>query len=517
MFVLFKIYVWHQKGKLILLACAVAVTLCLYALVDFVEKAMDGQLAIREMGAIPSFTIYLKRSVPDQRLKEIIQVLRRDLSILQLRRGYRFSNKLSFQWDKGGQEVNTTLDVTRIGWDLSERIELVVKGSNGTSVVHCMAMHPVNGFLIRENDANRLGEKIFVVTAHITTWKMFTMDLRLPAVMRKGTVKVSGVSCLAYSFPKPTHYPLSEEQREEYRLLRSRYYSRISRCLSLPLGENIWNTLHADSKQNLFRLYDSWRAPAAGIPSFQLWQDICGASYQKYSRYKRFVIEERYNNRKLRYGLEFWGYCFTRYKIGFNGYFIMCNYDWLMRQLGISERMYNFVEIEVPFSQATEFYLKRLDSALTKSGLSPNDFDIRPWWDLANKSSVAFLMKVKKNLIWFKYIVIVLSAFASYQIFNRFADVILSTWETLGLIGAKARHLTGISMVHIFIYTCLGASAAYGFCTVLDQRIVEPLTFMTFFEASESAGLRQTLLGGWQVLLGIIAIHIASLLLRKRG
>jgi len=480
MYLLFKVFLWHKKWKLFLLAGAVAIIGLLYFYSGILKKSLEDRITVKEIGAIPSFTLIFNKDLKKDEMNNLVNALQDKMDIDYIRKGYKYRDKVSFKWDKSGDIIQTSFDLDLIGWDLGQTTDLIIKAGGVKREVRCPVMDPVDGFFIPEKTAQELGEEILIKKAVIVnSGRAHVTEMGLPA-RAKGTPKQIGSKTYRrYAVPVPKGRKVSKKEKDEYTELRKKYFFKISQALSAPLGYKMWITLHEATKRNIYRLYKN---ESVAIPSMQIWEDICGASLQIFSPYKHFWITEEHNQTSPKYEIECWGNYRTRYRSDVNGYILLCNLKWLMGHLNKGDNAYNLLEIEVPFSNPKEGQLDQLKNILIKKGFQQDDFQIIPWWELANKKSVDFILRIQRHLSWFSILMILFGIFAFFQMSYRFAGELNSEWNGVKLFCSTRTHSFLIGICHIFSIVFMAILFAYVGALIVNEFIMNPILYRGFLE-----------------------------------
>jgi len=481
MYLLCKVFLWNKKWKLFLLAGAVAIIGLLYFYTGILKKSLEDRITIREIGPIPSFTLMFNKDLKKDEINSLVHALQDKMDIDYIRKGYKHRDKISFQWDKStGIVVRTSFDLNLIGWDLEQTIDIIVKAGGVKREVRCPEMDPVDGFFVPEKIAKSLGEEITIEKAVIlNSGRTYGTELDLPAMAESDPERIGSKIYRRYDIPKPKGNEFNKKVHDAYKKLMEKYSLRISQALSAPLGYKMWMSLQEDTKKNIYRLY---KDESVAMPSIQIWEDICGASLQTYSPYKDLWITEEHNQAPLKYRMEFYGKYRTRYRSDVNGYILLCNLKWLMGHLNKGDNVYNLLEIEVPFSNPKEGQRDQLKNFLIKKGFQQDDFQIIPWWELANKESVDFILRIQRHLSWFSILMILFGIFAFFQMGYRFAGELHSDWNGVRPFSSTRANSFLIGICHIFSIVFMAILFAYVGALIVNEFIMNPILYRGFLE-----------------------------------
>lgn len=475
-----KLFIRQKIWRLILLSFTVALIWLLIYYVSILKKDLEDRIIVNEIGSIPSITLSFGQELKESKINGILQEIQNEISIDYIRKGFKFTSRVKFEWDKSGNYVWTDFELVRIGWDLTQNIDLVVESGGKIKEIPCPTMHPENGFAIPEKFAKDLGGDIIVKRAKIKSNKSHIVDMGLPARLKEKSklINIKGVICKKYSISTPEDNKIS---KAAYYVLKDKYYMKISKAYSEPLGNKFWRTLNHDAQKNIYRLYKN---ESIAIPSIQLWNDICGNSLQKYSSFKKFKISEQLNGNQP-YKLEFMGYFQSRYADKVNGYVLLSSMDWLMQLLGKRKKAYNLIELEISIKHSYDRIIKKLKNILDKYGFNSQQVKIIPWWELADKQSVNFLKKLIQHLYWFITIMLVSGLFAFFQMSSRFVQHISTLWTIVELQGAKKIHFLFVGFCHILIMLSGGILIAFLLARfVINKYFIDPLLYKAFIDPS---------------------------------
>ena len=157
-----KLFFWFRLKKLAWLGANAALVALLAYFSGVVRSELYKRLIVTELGAIPSARILFQNDLKEAQMEKLSDEICGSFPVETLRKGYLIDEEMSFEWTKGSTTVSTRLAAVLIGWDLEQKLQLLVESGDETLLLPCLSMHPVEGFCFPEEYAKRLKKKITV-------------------------------------------------------------------------------------------------------------------------------------------------------------------------------------------------------------------------------------------------------------------------------------------------------------------------------------------------------------------